>query len=143
MKIVTIPLVERAPTKCNCFQGEYVFKKEWCLDLHGFLSRNEFAVRLSEINNYIRNVPISSKRTERCVISASMTAFALAALIAISFPEACIAVESLFFLGFLMALYQINRIARNRANNFNATLDDLFAQLNSRENPTANWKLRR
>jgi hypothetical protein len=142
MKTLVIPLVEQDPNCCNCFKNDFMFKEEWCLDLHGFLSRDEFDIRLNEINNYIRNYPLMSENAKKFVILISMMLIVLVAPISYSSTTAFIVVELLLASGFIMALYQVNRIASIRVEKFNAALNDLFTRYNLRENPTANWKLR-
>ncbi|CAG8471181.1 4565_t:CDS:2 [Racocetra fulgida] len=58
MKTVLIPLyMHTSDTCCDCQPG-HSFKADWCLDLHGFLSREEFASRLNQINNHVKGVEL-------------------------------------------------------------------------------------
>ena len=45
---------------CNCFAPKYYFAAEWCLDMHGFLDRDELEKRIDEINDVVAKNPLFS-----------------------------------------------------------------------------------
>ncbi|CAG8622408.1 1939_t:CDS:1 [Ambispora gerdemannii] len=168
MKTVIIPLTELNPG-CDVFQPCHAFDSEWCLDLHGFLSRDEFATRLKEINNYIRAYPLLSERAKTFIKYACIAVAVLIAIITIvsiyaastrapsysdyssysskpksssnSFAIAGPIIEGCLGIGYFVARYLIQEMARRRAEKFNNAVNNLFAQYNQQENPTANWNL--
>ncbi|CAG8582607.1 13281_t:CDS:1 [Ambispora gerdemannii] len=140
MKIVIIPLVGQNTSGCGY---SYLFDSEWCLDLHGFLSRDEFAARINEINKHIREFPLLSERVQTYFTYAFFgllvitTAIFLPSLALTPLGIAHISINVAYFVGKKV----IGNIARSRAEKFNNAVNGLFAQYNQRENSTANWNL--
>jgi len=154
MKSVVIPLVEQNVTGCDCSESAHMFEAEWCLDLHGYLNRTEYANRLREINNYIINTPLLSKRSKTYLTYAiaGLCVLILAVVFVIVFTASTIdnrantAIVTVVLEGILGLAIPIGRaivdgMAKRRAEIFTQALRPLLDQYNRRENPTANWKL--
>ena len=128
-----------------------MFDAEWCLDLHGYLNREEFATRLREINNYIKNYPLLSTSQKKILtyIVAGIAVFVLFIFFAIVLtaqPSNDLSIITLiiyFFLGLALPIGRkiIDQVAKNRAILFSQALQPVLDQFNRKENPTANWKL--
>ncbi|CAJ0763157.1 12955_t:CDS:1, partial [Entrophospora sp. SA101] len=43
------------------FRPKREFKAEWQLDYHGFMTREEFDIRLEDINRHIRHLPLMTE----------------------------------------------------------------------------------
>ncbi|CAG8511251.1 6992_t:CDS:1 [Ambispora leptoticha] len=150
MKVVIIPLKELDAPGCNYFQPSHAFNAEWCLDLHGFLNRDEFNTRLNEINDYIKKYPLLSEKAKNflksvCIgVAVLVGLFFILALRSVDYQVTpSIIVEVCNFIGYWVGKYWIERIAKRRAKEFTAALNSLFARYNikQKENPTANWRL--
>ncbi|CAG8454841.1 941_t:CDS:1 [Ambispora leptoticha] len=152
MKTIIIPLIELKTSCLKCFQSCHAFDAEWCLDLHGFLSRDEFAARLNEINNHIKDIPLLSERTMNifkniCSVIGShailfiIVSFFLSPTHTISFIGPVVVLSTIFI--YILGTYLIDRTAKHRAEKFTASLNSLFTHYNIRQkdNPTANWNL--
>ncbi|CAG8647349.1 2137_t:CDS:1 [Ambispora gerdemannii] len=140
MKPVLITLTEQEIPG----QPNHKFDAEWCLDLHGFLSRDEFTARLKEINNYIRDYPLLSERAKTFIKYACGgmgLIVALLILVTISAFQMGVIIEICLFIGYFIAKLVIENIARGRAERFTIALNKLLKQYNEKENPTANWNL--
>ncbi|CAG8511751.1 4799_t:CDS:2 [Cetraspora pellucida] len=147
MKKVLIPLFLHGTDTCyetcfNCQPGQS-FRADWCLDLHGYLSREEFAARLNEINNHVKSVELMTYKTKNllyCVASicASLLSAIFSAIInAIAGVSLGISITGILF---FIAKYMIEKNAADRAITFTNLLNELFAQYNKHETPTVNWK---
>ncbi|CAG8457082.1 3886_t:CDS:2 [Ambispora leptoticha] len=51
----------------------HAFNAEWCLDLHGFLNRDEFNTQLNEINDYTKKYPLLSEKAKDFLSPSSYT----------------------------------------------------------------------
>ncbi|CAG8597444.1 7234_t:CDS:1 [Paraglomus occultum] len=153
MKTVIIPLVELNVPGCDCTISAHRFDAEWCLDLHGYLNREEFAARLREINNYIKQYPLLSSKQKSYltyVISGMAIFVAFVAFILI-FTTEYSSINDITFpavtidgiLGLLLPIGRkiIDQIAKNRTILFSQALQPVLDHYNRQENPTANWKL--
>ncbi|CAG8670888.1 5844_t:CDS:1 [Cetraspora pellucida] len=142
MKVVLIPLfLHTSNTCCDCQPG-HSFKADWCLDLHGFLSREEFAARLDQINNHVKGVELMSAKTKYFLYSiASIGTILVTIVFIIIMPIIGFFISSgICSLLFFFAKYIIERNAAERAAQFTSLLNELFARYNVNESPTVNWK---
>ncbi|CAG8580813.1 14904_t:CDS:1 [Gigaspora margarita] len=142
MKRVLIPLfLHLSASCCNCQPGQS-FRADWCLDLHGYLSQEEFAARLDQINNHVKGVELMTRKTKKLLYSISSVTTVLLTLILYIFvpvfggPIGFI----LSSFGYFIAKYMIEKNAAARAIRLTNLLNDLFARYNEKENPTVNWK---
>ncbi|KAF0534171.1 absent in melanoma 1-like protein [Gigaspora margarita] len=145
MKRVFIPLFLHGGEGCFDCQPGHSFKADWCLDLHGFISREEFGARLQQINQYVQDIELMTVKTKRLLYQIALFGAVLL----------CIIIEIILrkppgigvFLGllisfvlFYIAKYMIEKNAAERAIAFTNRLNELFARYNEKENPTVNWK---
>ncbi|RIB26706.1 hypothetical protein C2G38_2064163, partial [Gigaspora rosea] len=142
MKRVLIPLFLRGnDTCCDCQPGHF-FKADWCLDLHGFLSREEFAARLEQINQHVKGVELMTRKTKNLLYyTSSFATVLLIVILSIIIPgygPLIGLILSIF--GYFFAKYMIEKNAAERAIAFTNLLNDLFARYNEKETPTVNWK---
>ncbi|CAG8587931.1 5078_t:CDS:1 [Ambispora gerdemannii] len=152
MKTVIVALIEEKTTDCDVFNIIHKFDSEWCLDLHGFLNRDEFAARLNEINHFIRQYPLLSERAKTLLkkVCGSLVVSLLISLLVLASISAGksykyfltgVVINACFAFGYYLARMWIENIARRRAERFTNAVNALFAQYNQQENPTANWNL--
>ncbi|CAG8569666.1 8806_t:CDS:1 [Acaulospora morrowiae] len=152
MKPLVIPVVEEkfSLEKLNYFNPKSIFDADWSLDLHGYLTRDEFDTRLAEINHAIRNVPLLSKRIRTFtdwsygITTSVMTFIFLGGLFTGGFrtgPIVSFVLEVLFSLGYIAIRLLVTKLTERRAKEFTDALNVLFKQYNYQDNPTANWKL--
>ncbi|CAG8615882.1 11269_t:CDS:1 [Paraglomus occultum] len=154
MKSVTVPLVEQQVSCCDCCEPTHAFEAEWCLDLHGYLNRTEFADRLRGINNYIKDYPLLSAKTKTYLTYAIAGLFTLilAVVLIITFAASpgdniantaivTIVVEFLLALAIPIGRSIVDAMAKRRAEIFTRALQPVLDQYNRQENPTANWKI--
>ncbi|CAG8518322.1 1506_t:CDS:1 [Paraglomus brasilianum] len=151
MKSIIIPLVEQDNHGCDCTVSAHRFDAEWCLDLHGYLNREEFAARLREINNYIKNYPLLSTRQKKYLTYAvaGVALFVLFIVLLLRFaateepssPTTTLIIYSFLGLALPIGRKIIDQMAKNRAILFSQALQPVLDQFNRKENPTANWKL--
>ncbi|RIB26715.1 hypothetical protein C2G38_2064186 [Gigaspora rosea] len=144
MKHVLIPLFLHGTDSCFDCQPGHSFKADWCLDLHGFLSREEFTARLQQINQYVQDIELMTSKTKRLLYQ---IAFIGAALLSAIFSIVLKTISLGIFAGFsisaplfYIAKYLIEKNAAERAIAFTNRLNELFARYNEKENPTVNWK---
>jgi hypothetical protein len=147
MKVVAIPLTE--PEESNVFNPIFAFKAEWCLDLHGFLNRDQFKTRLDEINTHIEPYPLMPERMKNVLYWLVGACASLIALIATfvgiskwsssSFVVGAV-FEVVLAVATLVAKYVIELNAKNRAAAFERALNPKLKEYNRTENPTVNWK---
>ncbi|CAG8728353.1 10674_t:CDS:1, partial [Dentiscutata heterogama] len=127
-----------------CFdcQPGHSFKSDWCLDLHGFLSRDELAGRLEQINQYVQDIELMSVKTKRLLYYiASIGALLLSLIFILMMRGIGLAVSfSIYTPLYFIAKYMIEKNACERAIAFTNRLNELFARYNEKENPTVNWK---
>ncbi|CAG8783168.1 19410_t:CDS:1 [Cetraspora pellucida] len=143
MKKVLIPLfLDGSDTCCDCQPG-HSFKADWCLDLHGFLSPEEFATRLQQINAHVQSVELMTHKTKKLLYYvASVGVFLLSAIFS-AIMRSITGVPVGFSISgilFVFVKYMIEKNAAERAIAFTNLLNQLFAQYNKHENPTVNWK---
>ncbi|CAG8518303.1 1505_t:CDS:1 [Paraglomus brasilianum] len=154
MKLIIIPLVEQNVSGCDCFEPAHKFDAKWCLDLHGYLNREEFAARLREVNNFIKAFPLLSKRSKRYLTYGigGVIVLILFAVLAIAFSGSAgknpgstyaitVVIEALLSLALPIGRKIVDNMAKNRAEIFTQNLEPVLEQFNRKENPTANWKL--
>ncbi|CAG8530853.1 10048_t:CDS:1 [Racocetra persica] len=142
MKVVLIPLFSHtSDTCCDCQPG-HSFRTDWCLDLHGFLSREEFAARLDQINNHVKGVELMSPKTKYLLYSiASIGTILITIIFIIIMPFIGFFISTtICSILFFFAKFMIERNAAERAEKFTNLLNELFARYNENENPTVNWK---
>ncbi|CAG8554557.1 27541_t:CDS:1 [Gigaspora margarita] len=169
MKTLTIPITE-IKNGIFDFQPNKQFRAEWCLDLHGFLSRNGFKERLDKINLHIQKYPLMSEKMKNKLYWISGIAAILVVVIALTiiitsvpkYPSmsssnfnsnasyqgpdydaattGTITVEALIAGLTFLAKYKIDQKADELAKNFEKNLKLLLAEYNNQDNPTANWK---
>ncbi|CAG8748818.1 1506_t:CDS:1 [Dentiscutata erythropus] len=143
MKKVLIPLYLHESGCCSgdCQPG-HSFRADWCLDLHGFLSKEEFAARIDQINNHVKGVELMTRKTKNLLYSISSTATVLLIIIlTIIVPRFGWAIGFILSsVGYSIAKYMIEKNACERALAFTNLLNDLFARYNEKETPTVNWK---
>ncbi|CAG8511812.1 4802_t:CDS:1 [Cetraspora pellucida] len=144
MKHVLIPLFIHGSDSCSfdCQPG-HSFRADWCLDLHGFLSRDEFTARLNQINDHVKSVELMSHKTKYLLyFGASFITTFLSVLISIIMKSAAGILIAFVISGILyfVAKYMIEKNAAERAIRFTNLLNELFTQYNQHENPTVNWK---
>src|SRR4051794_29747855 len=116
------------------------FDAKWCLDLYGFLTREQLQYRINEINNRIRGFPL---------LSAKMVKYFTYFMIALTLALSCgvgsknkgagSALASLFIILTVLGIIYLDRLAKQRALAFTIALETLFNEYNPRDNPTANW----
>ncbi|CAG8578611.1 5835_t:CDS:2 [Racocetra persica] len=116
MKKVLIPLFVHDVDSCCDYQPGHSFRADWCLDLHGFLSREEFDARLKQINYHIQSL-VKVELSINIPLSGAIMGFI-----------------------YFFAKYMIEKNAAERAIALTNLLNELFTQYNQHENPTANWK---
>ncbi|CAG8606897.1 6725_t:CDS:1 [Paraglomus brasilianum] len=154
MKSVIVPLVEQDVSGCDCCEPAHTFEAEWCLDLYGYLNRKEYAARLREINNYIRNYPLLSTKSKKYLTYAiaGICALIIFVVLIIIFTAASydnlantgivtVVLETLLGLAIPIGRKIVDGMAKRRAEIFTQALQPLLDQYNQQENPTANWKL--
>ncbi|CAG8589593.1 2830_t:CDS:1 [Dentiscutata erythropus] len=143
MKRVLIPLFMHAPNGCCICQSGHSFRADWCLDLHGYLSREEFAARIDQINNHVKDVELMSSKTKRVLyLTATFGLILLILIFSLLFLP-----YFGFFIGLILSSilyffvkYIIEKDAAERAIRFTNLLNELFARYNENENPAVNWK---
>ncbi|CAG8472099.1 6258_t:CDS:1 [Cetraspora pellucida] len=147
MKEVLIPLFVHATDTCfdTCFdcQPGHSFRADWCLDLHGYLSREEFAARLNQINNHVKSVELMTYKTKNLLYFVASICAALLSTIFSAIMKSIGGVPIGFSISgilFFIAKYKIEKNAAGRAIAFTNLLNELFAQYNKHETPTVNWK---
>ncbi|CAG8768504.1 34495_t:CDS:1, partial [Racocetra persica] len=129
-------------TCCDCQPG-HSFRADWCIDLHGFLSREEFAARLNQINNHVQGVELMTKKTKDLLYYVASIGATLLSIIFSVIMRSATGLPIGFSISgilFFFAKYMIEKNAAERAIAFTNLLNELFAQYNKHENPTANWK---
>ncbi|CAG8689425.1 13404_t:CDS:1 [Acaulospora morrowiae] len=151
MKVITIPVVEEpfSFSKFNYFNPKSLFDADWCLDLHGFLTRDEFDAKLKEINFAIRNVPLLSKRIKTYSDwSYGLTTVLMSAIIIGTYSTrsysgsiGSFVFEIFMSIGYIVIKIIVSEVRERRAKQFTVVLNQLFEQYNAQDNPTANWKL--
>ncbi|CAG8772255.1 21152_t:CDS:1, partial [Gigaspora rosea] len=143
MKRVLIPLyLHSNETFCNCQPG-HSFRADWCLDLHGFLSREEFAARLEQINQHVNDVELMTRKTKNLLYSiSSVTTFLLIVILSVIIKPKIGGLIGLIvsLVCYFFAKYKIEKNAAERAIAFTNILNGLFARYNENENPAVNWK---
>ncbi|CAG8543237.1 1785_t:CDS:2 [Cetraspora pellucida] len=143
MKTVLIPLfVHGSDSCCDCQPG-HSFRADWCLDLHGFLSPEEFATRLQQINAHVQSVELMTQKTKKLLYYlGSIGAFLLSTIIYVIMQSAGGVPIGFGISGilFVFVKYMIEKNAAERAIAFTNLLNGLFAQYNKHEHPTVNWK---
>lgn len=116
------------------------FDAKWCLDLYGFLSREDLVNRINEINNRIRGFPLlNAKMAKYFTYLMILLILALGGGIGSQNPSAGIAIAILFIIGTIAGIIYLDKLAKERALAFTNALETLFREYNSRDNPAANW----
>ncbi|CAG8595621.1 6140_t:CDS:1, partial [Scutellospora calospora] len=164
MKTLIIPISE-IKNHIFDFQPGKEFKTEWCLDLHGFLTRNGLNERLDRINFHIRDYPLMSEKTKTKLYLLSGIWATLIVVIAVVAFNASYAnyesniysansqppdvnsaiagtsiVEALIAALTFLARYLIDQKSKKLAKNFENNLKFLLTEYNNQDNPTANWR---
>ncbi|CAG8783185.1 19329_t:CDS:1, partial [Racocetra persica] len=148
MKVVLIPLFPQASngSSTGSSAGSSAgrsFKADWCLNLHGFLSREEFATRLDQINNQVKDVKIMNENMKSILYLLAMISTSTVSFIFTQYFKVIgffASINSWFVVCFLIK-YIIERIALARAEKFCKLLNELFERYNENDNPIANWKI--
>ncbi|CAG8746296.1 22262_t:CDS:1, partial [Dentiscutata erythropus] len=142
MKRVFIPLFLQESNGCFDCQPGHSFKADWCLDLHGYLSRDEFAGRLEQINQYVQDIELMTHKTKKLLYYiASVGAILLSIIFLLLMREIGLVVSfSIYTPLFFIAKYMIEKNACERSIAFTNRLNELFARYNEKETPTVNWK---
>ncbi|CAG8800878.1 5427_t:CDS:1, partial [Racocetra persica] len=138
-----IPLFVHGTDSCCDCQPGHSFRADWCLDLHGFLSREEFAARLEQINNHVQDIELMTHKTKKLLYYIAIIGAGLLSLIFTFIMRNLIGIPvGTGISGFLTTFgkYLIEKNAAERAIAFTNRLNELFAQYNKHENPTVNWK---
>ncbi|RIA82275.1 hypothetical protein C1645_835591 [Glomus cerebriforme] len=148
MKIVLTPLIEENTLDCNYFTPTYFFDTEWCLDLHGYLTRKQLDSRLEEINKIVMENPLLSERAKKSMLYAFVVIFVIliiliivAALNKVIGLAGPIVVEVLITIGFFIGRYLVDKVAKIRSDKFFKAINEKFKEFNSNDNPVANWRL--
>src|SRR5437773_1814240 len=68
MKTHVIPFKEPSSLFTLIFDPRHSFDSEWCLDMHGFLDREDFKNRLRIINDQIAHLPLLSVLVEKVLM---------------------------------------------------------------------------
>jgi len=125
------------------FRPKREFKAEWQLDYHGFMTREEFDIRLEDINKHIRHLPLMTEVVRKilsyvvliCAIGLTIYMLRLGpgagTLFGLFF----------FFVSYFGGLYLVDHLAEQRAAQFTSALKALFVTYNNVDNPTANWRV--
>jgi hypothetical protein len=152
MKIVLNRLREESTFDCSYFNPRFYFETEWCLDMHGYIDREELNFRLQEINRLVAANPLLSERTKKALLYG----FVVLSIILITFIGLAATIlkgdggnfvtptvmQALVAIVFYVGKYFINEEAKRRTERFSEAIKRLFDQYNLRDNPTANWKLK-
>ncbi|CAB4388765.1 unnamed protein product [Rhizophagus irregularis] len=148
MKILLNRLREENTLDCNYFTPKYYFETEWCLDMHGYLDREELDIRLEEINRVVAENPLLSERAKKGLLYAFI-AIAFIFIFFIIFLSqlfggfiAPFAIEGINAIAFFVGRYLVDEEAKRRSERFSEAIKKLFDQYNVNDNPTANWKLK-
>ncbi|CAB4373395.1 unnamed protein product [Rhizophagus irregularis] len=148
MKIVLNRLREEETFDCNYFTPRYYFETEWCLDMHGYIDREELDVRLEEINRIVAANPLLSERAKKGLLyafSAITFILILFIILAVSLLGGVLApsiITIINTIAFFVGNYLINEEAKRRSERFSEAFKQLFDKYNATDNPTANWKLK-
>ncbi|CAG8511768.1 4800_t:CDS:1 [Cetraspora pellucida] len=143
MKQVLIPLFIHGADTCIDCQPGHSFRADWCLDLHGYLSREEFAARLNQINNHVQSVELMTYKTKNLLYYIASIGSVLLSVIFSVIMQSATGLPIGFSISgilFFIAKYMIEKNAAERAIAFTNLLNELFAQYNKHETPTVNWK---
>ncbi|RIA84300.1 hypothetical protein C1645_832489 [Glomus cerebriforme] len=146
MKIVLTPLTEEKTLDCNYFTPTYFFTTEWCLDLHGYLNRDQLDKRLEIINNIVKENPLLSDRAKKGLLYAFAAIFIFLLLIAVFGAKALglaipITMEFINTAAFFIGKKLVEKAAKQRSDKFSAAINDQFKIFNNDDNPIANWRL--
>jgi hypothetical protein len=148
MKIVLNRLREENTLDCNYFTPKYYFETEWCLDMHGYIDRQELDIRLQEINRVVDANPLLSERAKKGLLYGFIAlSFILVLFIILTVSlfggfVAPVVIEAINTIAFFVGKYLVNEEAKRRSERFSEAIKKLFDQYNARDNPTANWKLK-
>ncbi|PKK68505.1 hypothetical protein RhiirC2_713314 [Rhizophagus irregularis] len=154
MKIVLNRLREKKTLDQNYFKPRYYFVTEWCLDMHGYLDREELEARLEEINRIVAANPLLSERVKNGLLYAFVFLFLIFGgfIIGLSIPSFIYGqndgyvtpsvMQVINIIAFFVGKYFVNQAAERRSSQFSEAIKKLFDQYNAKDNPTANWKLK-
>ncbi|RGB28197.1 hypothetical protein C1646_768116 [Rhizophagus diaphanus] len=148
MKILLNRLREEDTLDCNYFTPRFYFETEWCLDMHGYIDREELDVRLEEINRIVAANPLLSERAKKGLLyafSAITFILILFIILAVSLLGGVLApsiITIINTIAYLVGNYLIDEEAKRRSERFSEAFKLLFDKYNSTDNPTANWKLK-
>ncbi|PKK66953.1 hypothetical protein RhiirC2_714481 [Rhizophagus irregularis] len=149
MKIVLIRISNEETFDCNYFTPKYYFETEWCLDMHGYLDREELEARIVEINGIAAANPLLSERAKKGLLFVFVLLFVtLGVFIAglASQPNsnyvAPSVIQAINVIAYFVGRYLVNRAAGHRSSQFSEAIKILFDGYNGTDNPTANWKLK-
>ncbi|RIA87097.1 hypothetical protein C1645_740363 [Glomus cerebriforme] len=148
MKLVLTPLLEENTLDCNYFTPTYFFDTEWCLDLHGYLTRKQLESRLEEINKIVIENPLLSERAKKGILYGfvGFFVFLMSVIIFGAYTNAVgltgpSVMEILITIGIFIVRYLINKAAKTRSDKFSKAINEKFKEFNSSDNPVANWSL--
>ncbi|CAG8717945.1 18379_t:CDS:1, partial [Gigaspora rosea] len=168
MKKLIIPLAELKGAIWD-FNPDKKFIAEWCLDLYGFLTREEFNKRLDEINLHIEKHSLMSEKVKTRLYWICGILAILIIVIAYAVYQASLSdyymnsfkidnlnnfqppsyknviaitttVESLIGALTYFIKYLIDQKSKEHAKNFENKLKSLLTEYNNQDNPTANWR---
>ncbi|CAB4441388.1 unnamed protein product [Rhizophagus irregularis] len=149
MKILLNRLREEETFDCNYFTPRYYFETEWCLDMHGYIDREELDVRLGKINRIVTANPLLSERAKKGLLyafAAITFILILFIILAISLLGGVLApsiITIINTIAFFVGNYLINEEAKCHSERFSEAFKQLFDKYNTTaDNPTANWKLK-
>ncbi|RGB25301.1 hypothetical protein C1646_771934 [Rhizophagus diaphanus] len=148
MKIVLNRLREENTLDINYFTPRYYFETEWCLDMHGYLDREELEARIEDINRIVAANPLLSERTKMGLLIVFILLFiTLGGFIAKFVVQndgyvAPSVIEAINVIAYFVAKYFVNQAAGRRSSQFSKAIKILFDHYNVKDNPTANWKLK-
>ncbi|CAB5392747.1 unnamed protein product [Rhizophagus irregularis] len=148
MKIVLNRLREEETFDCNYFAPRYYFETEWCLDMHGYIDREELDVRLEEINRTVAENPLLSQRAKKGLlyvygtISFILLLFFIYAASLFGRVIAPSIVSIISTIAYFGGKYLVDEEAKRRSGRFSDAFKLLFDKYNATDNPTANWKLK-
>ncbi|CAB5308744.1 hypothetical protein RhiirA1_399805 [Rhizophagus irregularis] len=149
MKIVLNRIREENTFDLDYFNPKYYFETEWCLDMHGYLDREELEARIEEINRIVAANPLLSERAKKGLLFVfvllSVTFGGLIAGFAAQQNGGYVApsvIEAINVIAYFVGRHLVNQAAGRRSSQFSKAINILFDRYNVKDNPTANWKLK-
>ncbi|CAB4443727.1 unnamed protein product [Rhizophagus irregularis] len=156
MKIVLNRIREENTFDLDYFNPKYYFETEWCLDMHGYLDREELEARIEEINRIVAANPLLSERAKKgllivfFLLFVTLGGFIAAGLAAQQNQQnqqngdyvSPSVIQAINVLAYFVGRHLVNKAAGRRSSQFSKAINILFDRYNVKDNPTANWKLK-